>query len=185
MKNCCITPSGKYLFCEMDSQGTTQYALDHVFEIPLDGFYLSRYYTKNNYNLPIKTIYDSEKFASVTNQIILQACFLETVLTSPYPSVTDMSEGGVPIFDKEERNLEEIYVINEIQQGIQEFFEEFIKMLYIPGKRIADEIPEITYRMFQKTIYEEECLSLERLSMYDNLLGNTYDIWTNKKRNSE
>ncbi len=176
-----INKDQKYLLCEMDSQGTTQYALNHLFKIPLDGFYLSKYYSESNYNLPIFTLYEAEKYNPKINMIVLYANFLEVILSSPYPSVKDFNENCDPVFDIETRSQHDIDIMISIQHGIEDFFEKYMNEMYTYGKPIAREIPELIYRLFRKSIFKEECLELKNISLNDNLLNDNYDIWTNEK----
>lgn len=177
MKNEGIDVNKKYLFCELDSQGTTQYALNYLFKIPLDGFYLSRYYTKNNFDLPIFSLYDAGKYITRMDMVVLFASFQEVILSSPFSSVQDMDMKGEAIYDKESRSLTDINIMKKVQDGIEDFFEEYINELYVPYQKIKPEIPELIFRLLNRVIFEEECLNLKDIKLYDNLLNDENNVY--------
>lgn len=53
---------------------------------------------------------------------------LETILTSPQPSVLEFNEKGKPIYAEETRNERDIACIMDIQYGITSFFQDYIMM---------------------------------------------------------
>ena len=185
LENKQIDKKGKYLFCELDSQGTTQYALNHLFEVPLDGFYFIRYYTNLIYDLSIYSIFEIEKYAARLNSINMFSGFLEAILTDKTPSIKSIDKNGLPIYEKESRSKEEIEVMEEVQAGIEIFFEEFMEKLYLPGKTISAKLAETLFSYFPKLKYQEECIKLSNMALYDNLLGDSYSIQTNKKRGTD
>ena len=168
----------KYLFCELDSQGTTQYALNYLFTSQLDGFYMSRYYTDNIYDLSINAIFESERYVPKIDMVVLRANLQEMVFTSASPSVQDMDGEGYPIYDKETRDVSEIGKINRIQKEIEKTFEEYIDTFYVFGETISNEITEFIYRLSAKSILEDECVDLNHTMLYDNLLNNHYNVWS-------
>ena len=96
-----------------------------------------------------------------------------------------IDKNGLPIYEKESRSKEEIEVMEEVQAGIEIFFEEFMEKLYLPGKTISAKLAETLFSYFPKLKYQEECIKLSNMALYDNLLGDSYSIQTNKKRGTD
>ena len=61
-----------------------------------------------------------------TSAIFDNYYILETMLTSPYPQMLEMDENGNPVFAKETRSEADIEVFKRAQDGIIEYFKDYI-----------------------------------------------------------
>lgn len=171
-----ITKEEKYLFCELYSKGTTQYALTYLFDKTLEGFYLMRYGDKQGYPIPITAVYNINEFEKYRNPLKRYEILLEIFLTSPYPSLQEIGELGEPVYEEEKRTKEEIVYMKEVHKGIEEFFDSFMEF-YIEEKEIKNKFPESMYMYLDDIIYEGECKNIKQMKMYDNLMHVWRDIY--------
>ncbi len=167
-----IKQEGKYLFCEVYSKGTTQYALNHLFHTELDGFYLMRYYFETNYGVSVSAVYDINYQEKETNMLMLHETLIELFLTSAKPALQEMGAEGVPVYEMEHRNIKEIENLQKVWRAIEEFFCAFLNF-YAEEEEIKKEFPEKIFLYLDNMILENECEELTHMKFFDNLMG----IW--------
>lgn len=176
-----ISIIGKYLFCEMESRGTTQYALNQMFVSPLTGFYMSRSEFVDGWDILVHSIAANNKYSLEMSAIIGKQYFQEMFLTDLVPSIQDMDIDGNPIYDEEKRSKEELSAIEQVQTGIYEFLDEYMDKLYNREYNLCKELPEILYRYFDKVVYMDECENIYKFCVYDSLFNGKYDLFSNEK----
>ena len=120
LEHCGLDLNQKYLFCDFISQGTIQHLLNQIFYKPIDGFFLSRYIGQKPFPIHAESIYVDQCHGGTI--LFEKHCFLETIFSSPEPSVEDMDENDKPIFSNEIRTEEEIKNMCREQEGIEKFF---------------------------------------------------------------
>lgn len=174
MDKCGIFQQGKYVLCELISQGTVHYALNQIFDENIMGFYLCRRTGFAHFELNTYSCYqEMENNAEV---IIDNNNFLESVLTSPEPSVIDMDVNGEPVFASEERTKEEIESVLSIQKGIESYFFEYINTMFIKEDEIPKQLPIALLEMHKKVLLADECNILENRKLLDDLGTKYYAI---------
>lgn len=174
-----ISVKKKYLFCEVESRGTTQYALNHIFTKGLDGFYMSRS-SEALYSLSIYSIFDRKRDRKEMNSIVLKQYFQEMFLSNTMPSLQSFDEKGNPVYDIELRNPNEVNAVEQVIDGAYEFFEEYISGLYVYGIDICKELIEKLYNFCDKVFYIGECEKMSYYNVYDNFLDGKYNALTNR-----
>lgn len=94
----------------------------------LDGLYflqLEKEFMKDK-KLDIQAFYDeSERNQSA---IYEEYYILETILTSPMPSVLEFNSEGKPCYAEETRSEADIACFMQVQEGILNYFKEYIKL---------------------------------------------------------
>ncbi len=132
----------KLAFFDFVAKGTTQLYLSRLFKQPMKGFYflqLEPEYMADK-GLEIQPFYSqSEKDDSA---IFDHYYILETMLTAPDPQLMEWSEGGNPVFAEETRSRTDIECFGRAQEGIEEFFADFISSLppqALEGNKALDE----------------------------------------------
>lgn len=177
IEQCGIALDKNYLFCELTSQGTVQYALNSIFKIPLEGLYLCRNVTKLNRNLIIEAIY--QRYLDQRSMITENNNFLEVILTSKEASVCDIEKKGEIVLAEEVRVQEELIQLDMIQNGIETFFFEFMEEICIEEKNINKRLPEILLELSNNVEYEGECCLFIQKKLYEDLFGRYLDIFSN------
>ena len=143
------------------AKGTTQFYLKRLLPQPLKGLYFLRLEPEymEDKHLDIESFFsDEEKETSVIYQYYY---VLETMLTSPYPSVKEFSEGGIPVFEAETRNMETFDFVRDAQRGIEAYFEDYMNLISNVEKMQNKKLDEAMLSLVDKLcILDEKFLSL-------------------------
>ena len=87
---------------------------------------------------------------------------LETILTSPEPSVNEFNMNGEPIFAEETRTEKDLECVMEEQQGIYEYFITFIKLCPKISMVVNKKLDEILLELIHKLdVVERSFLNLK------------------------
>ena len=123
-------------------------------------------------DLDIEPFYSNEE--KNTSAIFDNYYILETMLTSPYPQMLEMDENGNPVFAEETRSEADIEVFKRAQDGIVEFFKDYISIV-LEGARTANKaLDEKMLELVNKVqILDEDFLSLK---VEDPFFGRMTDI---------
>lgn len=167
-----ISPQGKYILCELSSQGTVHHALNQIFDKAVFGYYLCRRTGYDQFELNTYSCY--QEMEDNAEDIIDNNNFLESILTSPEPSITDIDANGDPVFASEERTKKEIESVLTIQKGIERFFFEYINTMYIKEIGIAKQLPVALLSMHRGVSLTGECEVLEHRKLLDDLGAKYY-----------
>lgn len=120
----------KIAFVDFASTGTCQMSLEQLWGRKVEGFYFKRLKCDNigKRNLSVRSF--------MSGQVTLEALFplLEAVIASWEPMLSGFTENGKPSFSKEYRNTEQLRTLKEVQNGITDYFKEWIR-LGIPTDR--------------------------------------------------
>ena len=119
---------GSIAFFDFVAKGSTQLYLKRLVGQNMKGLYflqLEEKYMKK-YGLDIEAFYTSEEKDGST--IFEDYYILETILTSPEPSVNEFDSHGSPVFAEETRGREDLECVLEEQRGIYEYFVTFLKL---------------------------------------------------------
>ena len=111
------------------AKGTVQLYLQRLFMQHIKGYYflqLEPEFMKDK-GLDIEPFYSEEEKKS--SAIFDNYYILETILTSPYPQLEEFNEGGEPVFAEETRNESDIKVIEQAQDGIRAFFDDYLSLV--------------------------------------------------------
>lgn len=134
---------GNIGFFDFVAKGTSQMYCSRLAENHLEGLYflqLEKEYMEDKH-LDIQAFYEeSERSQSA---IYEEYYILETILTSPMPSVLEFDSEGKPCYARETRSKDDIACFMRVQAGIMDYFKEYTKIcpeaLRCPDKA-ADEI---------------------------------------------
>ncbi len=110
-------------FFDFISKGTCQYFLKKMIPNHVKGFYFSRMEENDisTKNLEINTFYTPIEWHN--SKLFEDYYIMEVILTSPFPSVVEFDSTGNPIFASETRSNQDIRCIEQIQNGILEYWE--------------------------------------------------------------
>ncbi|MCI8534596.1 MAG: hypothetical protein HFG68_03345 [Hungatella sp.] len=172
-----IARDNKYIYCDLISHGTIQYVLNKIFKQGIYGFYLCKIIGNAHFDSSFYSCLENINPAEWSEDDNSAKNFLEIVITSQQPSVEDMDKEGNPIFSMEHRTKEEIDDIQLIQQGIENFFFEYIDIMYIDGETIGNELPTILLKKYNEIYLEGECEQMRQRILVDDLDNNYYRIF--------
>lgn len=167
---------GDVAFYDFVGKGTTQLFVQKLITNHLTGYYflqLESEYMKNK-NLDIISFISSD---DLRNSAIYDNYYiLETILTAPHPSIVDFDMEGKPIYAKEIRSQRNIGCIKRIQEGIIDYFKDYLKLVN-DERRINKKFDEMCLRMIQNVeIRNPDFLALQVEDMFFNRMTDITDL---------
>lgn len=134
-------------FFDFVAKGTSQMYCSRLVPNHLEGLYflqLEKEFMMDK-RLDIQAFYDeSERNQSA---IYEEYYILETILTSPMPSVLEFDSEGKPCYAKETRSEADIACFMQVQEGILDYFKEYIKLCPEEIRRPEKGTDEILLRL--------------------------------------
>lgn len=134
--------NGDVAFFDFVAKGTSQMYMQRLVKNHLKGLYflqLEREYMREK-GLDILPFYDKEEMDE--SEIYENYYILETMLTSPMPSIREFDEKGEPCYAQETRKEEDIQCVLEAQDGILDYFVTYLKLCPKQEIRIDRKIDE-------------------------------------------
>lgn len=145
------TNNGEIAFFDFVAKGTCQMFMSRMVDAHLKGFYFLRLEEEQMHdkNLDIVSFYEnSEKENSV---IFDDYYILETMLTSPMPSVIYFDENGSPVYAEETRSKADIECFQKAQNGILDYFKTYLKICpdsqLIENKKLDEVLLALIHRV--------------------------------------
>ena len=171
MEECGLRKGDRCAFFDFVSSGTSQYYLQSLLSLDLTGLYFCHSVTQDEKkSLNIEGFYVNDGVEHPDTYFYKNYKFLETIMTAPFPSLAGFTESGKALYATEERSSEQIQYIEQMQEVIINYCEEWITNNWkIPTKDEADRF----YRMSDDTYTEFADPVLQVLQLRDD--------WTKKK----
>lgn len=119
---------GNIAFFDFVAKGTSQMYTQKLIKNHICGFYflqLEPEYMKEK-NLEIVPFYTEEERSE--SAIFENYYILETILTSPDPSVEEFDGDGKPLYAKETRTQKDIKCVMDVQRGIVEYVKRYLEL---------------------------------------------------------
>ena len=91
------------------------------------------------------------------------------MITSPEPSLAGFTEMGEPLFLEDKSSDDDRKFVKEMQDGISDFFEEYIRYLYVEGCPVHISI--VKELMSYRNVAEVDQSLLSHIYLEDELLG--------------
>ena len=111
------------------AKGTTQLYLQKILDRKMKGYYFLQLEPEfmADRGLDIVPFYNEEE----KNTSVIYECYyiLETLLTAPYPQLLEFDDDGEPVYANETRSEKDISCFMRAQDGIAEFFKDYISIL--------------------------------------------------------
>ncbi len=117
--------TGKIAFFDFVALGTCQMGLEKVIDKKLDGYYfirLNNTFDRIN-NLNIKSFLENYRDSNIFGNYLS----LEQAISDFIPSLKCFDSEGKPVFFEDNRSKEDKKYIEELQKGVLDFFEVFLK----------------------------------------------------------
>lgn len=94
---------------------------------------------------------------------------METVITSPECTLTGFTEEGEPVYGEETRTMEELRFVQEMQKGIEDFFEAYID-LEVSGIPVDTVLVDRIYSMKDLCYTNECCKILDNFALREDMI---------------
>ncbi|MCI8935279.1 MAG: HAD hydrolase-like protein [Lachnospiraceae bacterium] len=168
MKNLGIEEGKKYIFFDFVSSGTCQYFLERFVPFEMKGKYFCRSVTEDKKgSLKIDSFYINNGVEKADSLLYKNYRYLETIMTSPNPSLCYIDEKLEPVYDEETRNEEELQFIEKVHKSIEEYFGYFQGMCDW-NEEINVKIAEELYQYMDETYFEITCKTLDSMRLRDD-----------------
>lgn len=119
---------GDIAFFDFVAKGTSQMYIQRLVDRHLKGLYfmqLEREYMQKK-RLDILPFYTGQE--TENSEIYENYYILETILTSPQPSIKEFDEYGKPCYAQETRKERDIRCVQEVQNGVLDYFKAYLKV---------------------------------------------------------
>lgn len=166
-----IEIDGQYIFCDLISGGTVQSALNKIFHKPLEAVYLYQRAARVERKISVNSVYSKQEWFMKQDNVH----FLEKILTSPEPSLIDMGEGGIPKFREEDRNDEEINLLNNMQDIVCQEIKQFVSFLKW-DKRLSKDLICTWFDFINNTLFDSGAAVLNELHYFDDFYMRQYKV---------
>ena len=152
----CNMEDGEIAFFDFVAKGTSQLYVQRLVKNHLIGLYFlqleGEYMEK--WDIDVITFYKKEE---IENSVIFENYYiLETLLTSPYPSVFDFDDMGNPIYVEETRIEKDISCFMRAQEGIKNYFNTYLKLCPRKEWKENKKLDEILLRLIQQIVISDE-----------------------------
>lgn len=148
--------AGKLGVFDFVAKGTTQLFLQKIMPQEMLGLYFLQLEPEfmADKNLQIDSFYTEAE--RNTSAIFDNYYILETILTSPMPSIDEFDENGKPIYAKETRSKSNLVCVEKIQQGIIDFVEEYLSIVPEEKRTINKKLNEVLLSLIEKIEINDE-----------------------------
>lgn len=168
---------GDTAFFDFVAKGTTQMYMDRLLSQHLKGIYFLRLDEEQmqGKNLDIIAFYNNSE--RNTSAIFQDYYILETMLTAPMPSIREFDGKGNPVYERETRKAGDIRCFQEAQEGIREYFREYLRLCPISARKIDKKLDEVFLAMIHKMeVGDSDFLSLKVEDPFFNRMTDMMDI---------
>lgn len=158
-------PDGKLGVFDFVAKGTTQLFLQKFMSQQMKGLYFLQLEPEfmADKGVDIESFYTEKE--RDTSAIFDNYYILETILTSPMPSVDEFNETGQPVYAKETRSDENLECVWRMQQGIMQYVDDYLEIVPVSMRqqnKMLDEAfltligkLEITNQSFKNLVVED------------------------------
>lgn len=169
--------AGDIAFFDFVAKGTSQYFISRLVNNHIVGLYFLQLEPNfmQDKNLDIIPFYTNDELDH--SAIFDNYYILETFLTSPDPSIVEFDISGNGIYTEESRTQEAILCGERVQQGIKDYFEEYVKQCDDLEHSIDKELDEEFLKLIHNVeIKDNEFLNLIIEDPFFNRMTNITDV---------
>lgn len=168
---------GNIAFFDFVAKGTTQMYISRLVNNHMKGFYflqLEQEYMRDK-GLDIVSFYGNDDLHNCA--IYEEYYILETVLTSPMPSVIGFDESGDALYAEENRTEEAIQCFLRIQDGIIDYFKDYIKLCPKLEESIDKDLDGFFLGLIHKiAILDRDFMDFKVEDIFFNRITNVNDL---------
>ena len=168
---------GDIAFFDFVAKGTSQMYIQRLVNNHIKGFYFLQLEAEHmkDYGLDISSFYGNDDMASCA--IFDNYYILETILTAPHSSVQEFDDNGQPVYAAETRCKKDIQCFQRAQEGIQDYFRNYIKLCpeteKVSNKKLDEEFLKLIHSI---KITDSDFLSLMVEDPFFNRMTNITDV---------
>lgn len=135
-------------FSDFVSTGTCHLALEKIMNQRIKGYYFMKVKADDQEKemLDVDSFYRAEEDQE-SKKIYEDYFVLENILTSPMPSLLRFEENGNPLYVNESRTKQEIEFVMRVQEGIVEYFKQYLSILPEPDAEKDKKCSELLFEL--------------------------------------
>ncbi len=148
-------------FSDFVSTGTCHLALEKIMNQRIKGYYFMKVKVDDQGKemLDVDSFYGAEE--DQENKRIYEDYFvLENILTSPMPSLLRFEENGNPLYVNESRTKQEIEFVMQVQEGIVEYFKQYLSILPQSDMEKDKKCSELLFELLHSISIDNEIFRL-------------------------
>jgi len=160
---------GKTAVFDFVAKGTTQFFIQRIMSQPLVGLYFLQLEPEfmSDKGLEIHSFYSEDERDS--SEIFDNYYILETILTSPMPSVNEFNAKGEPVYANETRSQESLDCVARIQEGILEYVDDYMRLVPKARREINKALDEKLLSLIKIVKVDDE--DFNNLTVEDPFFG--------------
>lgn len=149
---------GDIVFFDFVAKGTSQMFVERLFDNKIKGLYFMQLEPDNmkDKGLDIESFYSGDECKATANAIFDDYYILETILTSPEPSIDEFDENGKPVYATETRNDMDIDCVMKVQKGILDYAERFNRICPAEERIVNKALDEAFLSLIHNIVIEDE-----------------------------
>lgn len=166
-----IVPGKKYVMFDLFTSGTCLNLMEGILDTKLKGIFFGVYGEPFNKDMQFYSLIDTQDKTnySYTYSIYHHYWFFETFMTSFEPSLRMFDMDGNPIFAPEVRDEDYLSYVKDMQEGIWDYADTFIKDLWISTNDISLELVDSIFNCSYDASIEIDCPQINNLYLYEDL----------------
>lgn len=168
---------GDIAFFDFVAKGTSQMYIQRLIDHHLKGIYfmqLEREYMWEK-GLDILPFYDRQETGH--SEIYENYYILETILTSPMPSVKEFDVFGEPCYADETRRAEDIRCVQAVQEGIFDYFRTYLKLCHGMAGGVDKKLDEVLLSLIHKiAVLDKNFVGLKVEDPFFNRMTDVMDL---------
>ena len=167
-------PDGKLGVFDFVAKGTTQLFLQKFMPHQMRGLYFLQLEPEfmADKGVDIESFYTGKE--RDTSAIFDNYYILETILTSPMPSVDEFDEDGQPVYAKETRSDENLECVWRMQQGIMQYVDDYLEIVPVSMRQQNKMLDEAFLTLIGKLDITDQ--SFKNLVVEDPFFGRMTNI---------
>ena len=173
-----INIDDRLAFFDLVSSGTCQMGLKHIVDNKINGFYFI--FCREDYSekqsLDVTTFIEEGRLYSLNSYFSENYEPTEKVIIPACPTLKCFDENGQPIFEKDVRTNSEIKYVNDVQEGVMKFWNDFLDIVPDIEIKISAELVDKMYSfMNDKCSYILNCTLIDTVFV-DDFTNRQYTI---------
>lgn len=156
----------KIAFFDLFASGSCQLALEKIKGVRYKGLYFSKNWTADEEKQKL----DIDDFVEFNSFMGDHSLFMESVLTSPQPTLRCIDDNGILYFEKEMRSEAELIYMKEAQRGVMDFIEEVLQCCEKVPEKGTDGYGLQIFEMIVSKYSKIENQVLKNMVIYDEVL---------------
>lgn len=168
---------GTVAFFDFVAKGTSQMFVERLFHNDLKGFYFYQPEREQMQGKGLDICSFYQNCGQSGNAVFDNYYILETMLTAPVPTIKELDPQGNPVYAEETRTHEHIQCLLAAQNGIFDYFKDYLKYCPQSERKINKKLDEIMLSLIHRIrIQDRDFLDLKVEDPFFNRMTDVTDV---------